>query len=136
MRHLISILLLTISFTAFGQLKGVANYLDIDTLKGEDTVYVNLPTMTGVYLLSVEVLFEEVGGTSDGTGFFQGANDTIYQTLVSSPIFEANVNDTISISDGAFYTFKVAGTYNNNYRFALFGTAGDTTRVIPNYTIK
>jgi hypothetical protein len=136
MRYFLTILLFTISLTAFGQFEGVVNYLDTDTIKGEDTIRIELPKLTGLYTLSAEILFEQVGGTSDGTGFLQAANDTIYQSLVSNEIVNTTPNDTINISDGAFYTFWLAGTFANNYRFELYGTANDTTKVIVNYIIK
>lgn len=139
MKFIISILLLGLSLGSFAQLgsKGRPVYLDIDTLKGADTIYIELPELTGYYSLSWELYFEEVGGTSDGTGILECANDTIYSTLNSSyNIIQGLPNDSITISNGLNQTYWIFGTPGNNFRVKLMGTAGDTTRIISNYIRK
>lgn len=136
----ICILILFIVFTlcSFGQRgKGIVQYLDVDTLKGEDTIYISLPKLTGYYSLAFELFFDEVGGTSDGTGILESSNDTNYVTLNNvEPVITGTPNDTITISDGLIQYYFLYGTPSINYRVKLIGTPGDTTRIISNYVIK
>lgn len=139
MKHLFAILLTCLSLGSFAQIgsKGKPVYLDIDTLKGVDTVYIELPELTGYYSLSWELYFEEIGGTSDGAGILQVANDTIYSTINSvEGAVTAIPNDTITISDGLLQTYWLYGTPGNNYRVVLIGTVGDTTKIISNFIRK
>jgi hypothetical protein len=139
MRYLITILFICLSLNSFSQIgfKGKPIYLDIDTIKGADTIYVALPELTGYYALSWEVAFIELGGTSDGAGILQSANDTVWHTVNSvEGAVTATPNDTITISSGASYQYWLYGTPSNNFRLELIGTVGDTTRVISNYIRK
>jgi len=139
MRFLIFILLITLSLGSFAQIgsKGKAVYLDIDTLKGSNILYIELPELTDFYSLSWELYFEEVGGTSDGIGILEAANDTIYSTINSvDGAVTAIPNDTITISNGLNHTYWLYGTPGNKYRVKLIGTVGDTTRIISNYIRK
>jgi hypothetical protein len=139
MRLLVFISLMSLSLGSFAQIgsKGRPVYLDIDTLKGADTIYIELPEITGYYSLSWELYFEEVGGTSDGSGLLQAANDTIYSTLNTVEGAVTTIpNDTITISDGLQQTYWLYGTPGNKYRVELIGTVGDTTRIISNYIRK
>ena len=139
MKFIISVLLLGLSLGSFAQIgsKGRPVYLDIDTLKGADTLYIELPELTGYYSLSWEIYFDELGGTSDGIGILQSGNDSIYHTVVSvDGSVTATPNDTITIADGVGYQFWLYGTPSNNFRFQLIGTVGDTTRIISNYIRK
>lgn len=139
MRHIFAVLFISLSLGSFAQIrpKGKPVYMDIDTIKGVDTVYVAIPELTGFYALSFEIAFEEVGGTSDGVGILQSANDTIYHNMNSvDGVIIATPNDTIAISAGVSYQYQIFGTASNNYRFRLIGTSGDTTRVISNYIRK
>lgn len=133
------ILLIGLSLGSFAQVgsKGRPVYLDIDTLKGAETIYIELPQLTGNYLLSWELYFEEVGGTSDGTGILEAANDSIYYTINTvEGTVTAIPNDTITITDGLIASYVLYGTPANNYRVKLTGTVGDTTRIISNYIRK
>lgn len=139
MRLYISILLIGITFGSFAQIgsKGRPVYLDIDTLKGADTIYIELPELTGYYSLSWELYFDEVGGTSDGIGTLEASNDTIYSTINDiEGAIDGNPNDTITIVNGLNQTYWLYGTPGNNYRVKLIGTTGDTTRIISNYIRK
>lgn len=137
MKFLFSLLIfISFSLCSFGQ-RGEVIYLDVDTLKGTDTIYITLPKLTGYYSLSWELLFNEVGGTSDGTGILQAANDEDYVTINSVAGAVTTIpNDTITISDGLVTTYWLYGTPGNNYRVELIGTTGDTTEVISNYILK
>ena len=138
-RAYVFISLVLLSLGSFAQIgfKGKPVYLDIDTLKGADTIYISLPELTGFYSLSWEIYFEQVGGTSDGIGILQAANDTIYSTINSvDGAVTAQPNDTITIVDGLNQTYWLYGTPGNNYRVQLIGTVGDTTRIISNYIRK
>lgn len=136
MRFIITLSLICLSLCSYGQ-KGKPVYLDIDTIKGADTIYVTLPELTGYYSLSLELYFDEVGGTSDGTGVLQVANDTNWvnaTTAVGSLM--STSSDTIDIEDGLTSIYWLYGTPSNKYRVELIGTTGDTTRVISNYIRK
>ena len=139
MRHIFAILFISLSLGSLAQLgsKDKPIYLDADTLKGADTVYISLPELTGFYSLSFEIAFEQIGGTSDGTGILESANDTTYHTLNNSyGAIVGRPNDTIAISNGASYQFWVFGTASNKFRFKLIGTENDTTKVLSNYIRK
>lgn len=139
MKHIFAILFVGLSLGSFAQIgsKGKPVYLDIDTLKGADTIYISLPELTGFYSLAWELYFEEVGGTSDGIGILQAANDTLYATINTVEGAVTTIpNDTINISNGLIQTYWLYGTPGNNYRVQLIGTVGDTTRVISNYIRK
>jgi hypothetical protein len=136
MKYFIAIILISLSLCSFGQ-RGKPVYLDIDTLKGADTIYVELPKLTGYYSLAWELYFEEVGGTSDGTGVLQAGNDTLYATINTVEGAVTTIpNDTITISDGLLQTYWLYGTPANRFRVELIGTVGDTTRIISNYILK
>lgn len=137
MRQFIALILLSLSLCSFGQRKGVATYLTVDTLKGADTVYMSLPRLTGYYSVSWWLYFDEVGGTSDGTGILQAANDTSYATLNTvDPVISGVPNDTITISNGLVQYYYLYGTPAVYYRVRLIGTTGDTTRIVSNYVLK
>lgn len=130
------IMFVGLSLCSYGQ-KGRPIYLDIDTLKGAETIYIELPKLTDFYSLSWELYFEQVGGTSDGTGILEAANDTLYGTINSvDGAVTAIPNDTITISDGLLTTYWLYGTPGIKYRVKLTGTTGDTTRIISNYVKK
>jgi len=129
-------MLVGLTLCSFGQ-RGKPIYLDVDTLKGADTIYIELPKLTNYYSLSWELYFEQVGGTSDGTGILEASNDTIYSTINSvEGAVTAIPNDTINISDGLNVTYWLYGTPGIRHRVKLIGTVGDTTRVLSNYVIK
>lgn len=136
MRFFVLIILLSLSLCSFGQ-RGKPIYLDADTLKGADTVYMELPKLTGFYALSWELYFENVGGTSDGTGILQASNDTNYFTVNNiEGVVNGTPNDTIAIVDGLTQVYWLYGTPSNKYRVQLIGTVGDTTRILSNYILK
>lgn len=130
-------ILLSLALCSFGQRVGIPQYLDVDTLKGADTVYISLPRLTGYYSVSWELYFDQVGGTSDGTGILEASNDTNYTTLNTvEPVIQGVPNDTITIVDGLTQYYNLYGTPFINYRVRLIGTTGDTTRIISNYVLK
>ena len=130
-------ILLALSLCSFGQRVGIPYYLDKDTLKGADTVYIELPKITGFYSLSIDAYFNQLGGTSDGTGYLQAANDTgwAYINSVDGTV-TAIPNDTITITNGLHQYYWLYGTPSNNYRLELFGTVNDTTEVSVNILLK
>lgn len=130
------IILIGISFCSYGQ-KGVPVYLEIDTVKDAETIYISLPKLTGFYSVAWEFYFEEVGGTSDGVAILQASNDTSYVTVndVAGAV-SSYPNDTIDISNGLVHAYWLYGTPANNFRVKITGTTGDTTRVISNYIRK
>jgi hypothetical protein len=137
MKSIFVFILFALSLCSYGQRVGIPQYLDIDTLKGADTIYIELPKLTGYYSLSWELYFEQVGGTSDGTGILEASNDTNYATLNNvEPVIQGIPNDTITISDGLIQYYSLYGTPHIWYRVKLIGTVGDTTRIISNYLLK
>lgn len=140
MRIITFILLLGISLGSYAQIgsKGKPVYIDIDTLKGADTIYIELPELTGYYSIAWALYFQELGGTSDGTGILQAANDTLGYATINNVegAVTGTPNDTISIADGLYQLYWLYGTPSNKYRVQLIGTSGDTTRIISNYIRK
>lgn len=137
MKNLITFILLSLTLCSFGQRKGKATYMDADTIKGVDTVYLSLPKLTGYYTLSWELYFEQIGGTSDGIGILQASNDVNYVTINDNdPALFSTPNDTITITDGLIHNYVFYVVPFVNYRIRLIGTSGDTTKVTSNYVVK
>lgn len=140
MKLLVLISLLSLSLGSFSQTgpKGKPIYLVEDTIKGAETIYIELPELTGFYSLDWEIKFYELGGTSDGIGLLQMGNDTLgfVDARDVDGIITGSPNDSITISNQALYKFQIYGTTSNRYRYKLTGTVGDTTRVVSNYIKK
>jgi hypothetical protein len=136
MRYLV-IILLFVCVGLKAQRSGTTVYLEADTLKGADTVYVEFPEFKSFYSLSLELNFKELGGTSDGACYLLAANDTNYVSLTSAgSVITANPNDTIDIADGLTAVFWIYGNPANNFKYMCIGTVGDTTIIQPNYIRK
>lgn len=140
MRQLTTILLITLSLSAFGQRRGNVTALPVDTVKGAETIYFTLPEITGTYsTLTFEAKCTEVGGTADGYVFIQAAadyRDANWVTLGEyNWLFEA-ANDSLDISNGAVGSWVIAAPPYNAYRFVVIGTSGDTTKITPKYLLK
>lgn len=137
MKFIIIALLTILCLNIHAQRNGRPVYLPNDTLKGQDTVIIELPIMTGFHVISWEIYFKEIGGTSDGVGYLEGANDTLYAIINDiEGVVKSIPNDTIEISDNLKTTYWIYGNPYNNHRVRLIGTAGDTTAIFSNYIRK
>lgn len=141
MKNIIISAMLFISISLSAQRSGVPNYLDPVDVNGADTVYVYYPDsingFKSFYSLSLELYFEQLGGTSDGLVFWQVCNDTNWYNLNTvEGLFMFAPNDTVSITSGGNAAALIYGNAFNKIRAMLIGTVGDTTRTYPNYIRK
>ncbi len=106
------------------------------------TDYSGIITMSGGYgTLSVDILCTEVGGTADGNIQLQSRNGsggtwTYIGEFFSGDFLEINDADSImTITDGAVFRVVLTPSPFYQYRFAVTGTANDTTTVTFDYLI-
>lgn len=140
-KFLLILSLCILSIAVYSQRSGKTMYLDADTLKGQDTVYVYFPSESGdfksFYGLSLEIKFDQLGGTSDGTLLWEVANDSNWFEITTiEGVLNFAPNDTVTITDGGFATLWIYGNLFNKVRAKLIGTVGDTTLYKPNYIRK
>ena len=141
MKKILLILFALVSLIGYSQRSGSVVYLEADTIKGADTVYIYFPSEDGdfksLYSLSLEIYFEEIGGTSDGTVYWQACNDSNWYSLNTvEGVFLFAPNDTVTIGDGVVAASLIYGNAFNKIRAMCVGTAGDTTLLRPNYVRK
>jgi hypothetical protein len=141
MKRLISILIIIfIAVFSYGQkLIPDSQLAGVDTLKGADTVYINTPMLKwNLEYIGLQVLCEELGGTSDGTIYPRTSiDDTSYANVTTVDyVVNSFPNDTLTISDGAVGLWNMTGLSNNYYGIMAIGTVGDTTKLTVKYSIK
>jgi hypothetical protein len=141
MKRIIFILLITlVSICTYGQkLIPNAQLAGVDTLKGADTVYINTPMLKwNLEYIAIQVLCEELGGTSDGTIYPRvSIDDTSYVNITTTDyVVNSFPNDTLTITDGAVGLWNMTLLSNNYYGIMAIGTVGDTTKITLKYSIK
>lgn len=127
------------SFAVMAQQPNQVVTVTADTLGASETVYFSVQPLTGSYTsLAMSVLFTEISGTSDGTGYLQGSIDGTNFYNITSETGKATFypNDTLTITDGAVWIIQLTEPAFVNYRWKLVGTAGDVTYVEPTYIFK
>jgi hypothetical protein len=110
-----------------------------DTLTKVETEYFTVQPILGAYQsLTIQTLFTQLGGTSDGTCLLQGSLDGVsYQTLNSDfSNIDFSSSDTLTITNGAIWLIEITNPSFVYYRITATGTASDTTLVTPKYIIK
>lgn len=116
-----------------------AQLAGIDTLKGADTVYITTPFLKwNLDYIGLQVVCEELGGTSDGYIYPQvSLDDTTYVNITSTDyLIYSFPNDTLTIVDGAKAIWNILSLPNNFYGIMATGTEGDTTKITLKYSIK
>lgn len=116
-----------------------AQLAGVDTLKGADTVYINTPFLKwNLEYIGLQVVCEELGGTSDGTIYPRvSIDDTSYANVTTQDyVVNSFPNDTLTITDGAVGIWNISGLPNNYYGIMAIGTTGDTTKLTLKYSIK
>jgi hypothetical protein len=142
MKNLIFIIgLVLISLGANAQrLKGTVETVTSDTVKGNETIYLTTATTRAPSnIVTINLGFEQIGGTTDGTVVIQGSVDgsTKWTDLISAQdVFTAMPNDTVTMTSGGTATFIIKGNPWNKYRAKVAGTASDTTAITFDYTFK
>lgn len=130
MKKIILLLVLSVSVLCVNAQKVYT--VDTDTVKGANTKNTKAIPSSVRGSIASQLLFTEVGGTSDGTAYFQGSVDgTTYVTLTETAnMFHFWPNDTVTISDGGTMQVVVNDSPFGYYRYSLVGTSGDTTQYV------
>lgn len=134
---LFTVLMMSLSIMAQSSNKVVT--VTADTLGASETVYFNVQPLTGTYTsLALSVVFTEISGTSDGTGYLQGSIDGNNFYNITSETGKATFypGDTLTITDGAVWLIQLNDPAFVVYRWKFVGTAGDVTYVEPSYIYK
>lgn len=139
-RFILILIVASLGVCGFGQkLIPDAQLAGVDTLNGADTVYIRTPMLKWNFeYIGLQVLCEELGGTSDGTIYSQTSiDDTSYVNVTTSDyVVNSFPNDTLTITDGAVGLWNMTLLSNNYYGIMAIGTAGDTTKLTLKYSIK
>jgi len=149
MKKLIVILFVGfIGLGCFAQ-SGAIKTIVTDTIKGNETVaFAATERFKGNYILTMQALCTDLGGTPDGTLFLEGSVDNVsweritYQTGLNANFFASDSTkitkseSTFTIVDALSCGVTFENTNWNYYRWKGVGTASDTTGVTMTYTWK
>lgn len=128
---------LLVGFTALSQ-TGVSYTLTADTLKGNETDVSPTLTLKGNYALVLQAVFDQLGGTSDGTITVQVSNDgTNWKNVRAQEGVIWGLPDvSYTIKNDSSFMVTFASTPYIKYRFIATGTSGDTTKITYYYAYK
>lgn len=134
---------LTLSIVALAGLNNPVNaqvLQKLDTMEGVTVANIDIPVSGSYASLSLDLLFTEVGGTSDGTVVLQGGNTLSTLTTLTTADFgnfiSYSSNDTLTVTDGGQWLIDIKDPAFRYYRLVATGTTGDTTAVQLKYTLK
>lgn len=137
MKKVIFVIFLFIGFASMAQV-GTVKTLVGDTLKGAETDYSPSIYLKGNYTLSMQAIFTELGGTSDGTSTVEVSLDNSNWAEITAVDWITwglpSVGDTIV--NGGNYMVTCTKTPYLYYRFKSVGTSGDTTKIVYKYVYK
>lgn len=130
MRNVIAIIFVFASLVTMAQ----APYAQ-DSVNGDEVVTLGPVYATGKYqAIGIDVLFEEIGGTADGTAILQARNssEAEWTTLTTADFSEFvafSSNDTFDIADDTS-TWKIQLIPGfRQYQVSVDGTASDSVYV-------
>jgi len=139
MKKLVLIFALAILGVAASAQAGVGRVksLAIDTLTAATTDTSAVAYISGSYAaITFQALCTELGGTSDGSLRLEGSVDGLSYLTLQEGVGYAYPNDTLTVTDGAIWQFKVNDAPFKYYRVIGLGTANDTTLVTLKYLLK
>ncbi|WBC28462.1 hypothetical protein RPMD05_76 [Rhodobacteraceae phage LS06-2018-MD05] len=137
MKKLLFILAFAVLGMAANAQVAAVKVLSIDTLTAATTDTSAVAYVSGSYnAITFQALCTELGGTSDGTLRLEGSVDGLSYLTLESGIGYAYPNDTLDVSSGAIWQFKVNDAPFKYYRVIGLGTANDTTLVTLKYILK
>jgi len=126
-------------FAANAQKIGKIQTFTVDTVKGDENIYLTPPNFTGSYdYVTQEVVFTKISTAAGGTAYFQGSvNGSTYQTLTSTDdLFIFFPNDTVTVTEAGSMNVIIKGNPYNKYRWFIDGDANDTVIIAPYALIK
>lgn len=139
MKKALILLVFIASFVVVNAQRGRVYSVTVDTVKGNENIYLTQGAVTGAYnVLSAEIDFSKVSAAAGGTAYFQGSlNGTTYSTLTSTDdLFLFYPNDTVTVTDGGTMKVVVKDNPFNHYRWFIDGDANDTVICTPYYLYK
>ncbi len=109
-----------------------------DQVDGVETVNFDISATGNYAAIGIDVLFTEVGGTTDGWVSLLARNGSgaAWQKLAKATWSGISYNsalDTLQITDGASHKIRIENPAFSNYRVRVIGTSGDTTTVQVKY---
>lgn len=133
MKYLISFCLVLFAF--LGMAQGVKS--TTAAMNGVTVSTVDLYNTSGADALSIQTVYTEVGGTSDGTVTLQVSNDGSNFVTVNPTVWIGEADGSTSFSTAAAHTVTDGSTWIIDikepsfyvYRLRFAGTANDTTSV-------
>lgn len=142
MKSLFALLFLVFAFVVATPADAQVRTLSDVQVDEAETLYSDIITVSGGYAsLSVDILCTEDGGTTDGNIQLQSRNGsggtwTYMGEFYSGDFLEINDADSImTMTDGAVFRVVLTPAPYYQYRFAVTGTANDTTTVSFDYLI-
>lgn len=139
MKRLILLIAMIAFFSVSHAQRGRVQTFIVDTVKGNENIYLTPPDFTGSYkTVTHEVNFTKVSAAAGGTAYFQvSVNGDSYNTVTSiDDLFIFFPNDTVTITDGGSMTVIVKDNPLNKYRWFIDGDASDTVIIAPYGLIK
>ena len=137
MKKFVLILVLAVLGMAANAQIGTVKSLAIDTLTAATTDTSAIAYVSGAYnAITFQALCTQLGGTSDGSLRLEGSVDGLSYLTLESGIGYAYPNDTLTVTNGAIWHFKVTDAPFKYYRVIGLGTANDTTLVTLKYVLK
>jgi len=112
-----------------------------DQVDGVETVNFDISASGNYAAIGIDVLFTEVGGTTDGWVALLARNGSgaAWQKLPKATWSGISYNsalDSLQITDGASHKIKIENPAFSNYRVRVIGTSGDTTSVTVRYNYR
>ncbi|MFW6326737.1 MAG: hypothetical protein ACOC2F_00335 [Bacteroidota bacterium] len=142
MKKLLFIVVFAVAAMAATAQKGVVVELDVDTINGNETIYLETPIFTGSDVFTLQAACDNVGGTSEGTLSLEGSVDgtdwvpLAEQDGIIHGYATTGENDSLTITDDANISWVVQKNLFVQYRVKATGAAGDSTLVTVKYVRK
>lgn len=137
MKRLLFILVFAVAAMAANAQIGAVKSVAIDTLTAATTDTSAVVAVSGAYnAITFQALCTQLGGTSDGSLRLEGSVDGLSYLTLTDGVGYAYPNDTLTVTNGAIWHFKVTDAPFKYYRVIGLGTASDTTLITLKYVLK
>jgi hypothetical protein len=134
MKNLMLIILIFFYFNSYSQIS-----LDVDTLKGADTVYQSTPLMKSAYSsIMFQVSYDTLVGEPTGYSVLQGSVDGLSWATIETQQYTvyATNNDTMNYNTIGVNIWALSGLPFNYLRSMNIGSTGDTLLIKSVYQTK
>ena len=141
MKRLISIVAIIAAVALARPVAAQSVMTSTDQVDGVESVYLPIVNSGNARVISIDVVFTEVGGTTDGwVSLMAKNNGSSYEKVPLAGwadwINYSSALDSLQITDGATWKVEIHDPGFTNYQVRVKGTAGDTTSVTMYYQIK